>query len=171
LTQKNGSGQVGIRVDIIARTAALESLALIAHIAHIEPDFRLLCADRAKIPQTKFLVNVDALVVLDFDSEACLSTVEVIVPTERWPEDDVRIPARGRDEYVRLPTLDNPGSWDVDEDVRLSRCRRTGIYRAHLSHGAESETYHRLGPNVYCGIRDSTLVEFLFSVPETSRLN
>ena len=141
--------------------------------ARIEPEGRLLIATRAHERKTAQLLDIDALVVCDFDEQRELMAIEVIVPTTKWPgRDEVHAPATETSAIVTLvgdlkPNRRNPSRnapISIDRDVTLSRSRDRRYYRVDIEPTMPGTvSFYRLGPNVYCGTIGTELVQLVFA--------
>ena len=141
--------------------------------ARIEPEGRLLIATRARERKTAQLLDIDALVVCDFDEQRQLMAIEVIAPTTKWPgRDEVHAPATETRAIVTLvgdlkPNPRNPSRnapISIDRDVTLSSSRDGRYYQVDIEPTiAGTVSFYRLGPNVYCGAIGTELVRLFFA--------
>jgi hypothetical protein len=139
----------------------------------IEPEGRLLIATRAHERKTAHLLDIDALVVCDFDDQRDLMAIEVIVPTTKWPErDEVRVPETETSAIITLvgdlkPNRRNPSRnapITIERDVTLSTSRDRRYYQVDIEPTIPGTvTFYRLGPNVYCGAIGTELVQLVFA--------
>ena len=140
--------------------------------ARIEPEGGLLIATRACERKTAQLLDIDALVVCDFDEQRDLMAIEVIGP-RKWPgRDEVRVPATETSAIITLvgdlkPNRRNPSRnapITIERDVTLSTSRDRRYYQVDIEPTIPGTvTFYRLGPNVYCGAIGTELVQLVFA--------
>jgi hypothetical protein len=134
-------------------------------VAIRETEGGLVCAGRKAPLQTRCLLNVDALVIFDFDDARRLGFVEVIAPYDKWPVKAFPVPEHQRRATLLLSEATfREGSIDIDEDVTLSRSARNDAYFIDFDKQCQSGEMYALGPGVACRVHNGALKSFYLSL-------
>ena len=152
-----------LRVTADRRIEATSPLAL---NASVEPEARLVVANRAEELRTKWLVNFSSKLLLDFDEAGRLGAIEIVVPIHRWPRSSVRIPAAR--EMVVLQLCGAPAeSATLTHDEQFNLRRGSASHAVEISFQVNSHFDHwfAIGPNVFAAIRDGALGAISMRLP------
>jgi hypothetical protein len=134
-------------------------------VALRETEGGLICAGRKAPLHSCCLLNVDALVIFDFDDARRLGFVEVIAPYNKWPVKVFSIPEHQRPATLLLPEAAFcEGSIDIDEDVTLSRSARNETYLIDFDKQCQSGEMYALGPGVACRVHNGALKSLYLSL-------
>lgn len=134
--------------------------------AYREHEIGLICARRKAPLLTHCLLNVDALVIFDFDEARRLGFLEVIAPFDKWPIKTFAVPKNQcRATLLLSKVVFREGSITVDEDVTLARCARTETYFIDLDERCQRGDMYVLGPGVACRVHDGVLKALYLSPP------
>jgi hypothetical protein len=142
-------------VEMDLATDAEPTLELAAYREH---EVGLISARRVAPLRTNCLLNVDALVILDFDETRRLAFLEIVAPFDKLPIETLSVPEpQCRGILLLSETVFREGSITVDDDVILARCAETETYLVDFDAQCQSGDVYALGPGVACRVHDDVL--------------
>ncbi|HEY0395098.1 MAG TPA: hypothetical protein VGD01_11445 [Candidatus Elarobacter sp.] len=132
--------------------------------ATCDSDGGWIAGDRQDVTSAPFGANLDNSVILDFDANGYLASVELIGSKAAFDVGAITLPADHREAVIRLSNIpSSPGSTDFDGEIStIKNGEGTYVLATMLDGPTTAATWFALSETVYMALNEGRFEAVLF---------